>query len=43
MMMYFSYRDLKAKNYEIAYIYFYQEMSGSNYNVNPPPPLTLSK
>ena len=33
MMMYFTYRDLKAKIDEIAYIYFYQGMRGSNYNV----------
>ena len=36
MMMYFTYRDLKAKIDEIAYIYFYQGMRGSNYNVKSP-------
>ena len=36
MMMYFTYRDSKAKIDEIAYIYFYQGMKGSNYNVKPP-------
>ena len=36
MMMYFTYRDLKAKIYEIAYIYFYQGMRGSNYKVKSP-------
>ena len=36
MMMYFTYRDLKAKIDEIAYIYFNQGMRGSNYNVKSP-------
>ena len=36
MMMYFTYRVLKAKIHEIAYMYFYQGMRGSNYNVKSP-------
>ena len=40
MMMYFAYRDLKAKIDEIAYIYFYQGMRGQITTLNPP---TLSK
>ena len=34
--MYFTYRNLKAKIDEIAYIYFYQGLTGSNYNVKSP-------
>ena len=33
-MMYSTYRDLKTKIDEIAYIYFYQGMRVLNYNVN---------
>ena len=35
-MMYFTYRDLKAKIDEIAYISFYQGMRGSNDNAKSP-------
>ena len=36
MMMYSTYHDLKIKIDGIAYIYFYQVMRGSNYNVKSP-------
>ena len=36
MNMYFIYRDLKAKIDEIAYIYIYQGLGRSNYNVKSP-------
>ena len=40
MMMYFTYRDLKAKIHERAYINFSQGMRGQITKLNPP---TLSK
>ena len=36
MMMYFTYRDLKAKIDEISYSYVYQGMRGSNFNGKSP-------
>ena len=36
MMMYFTYRDLKAKIDEIAYIYFYRGIRGQITTLIPP-------
>ena len=41
MMMYLTYRDLKAKINEIACLYFYQGIRGSNYNVKSPYIVTI--